>query len=82
MRKPRHAGQKFSLAMAILSALLTVPALTAFVWLWQTRGISDTWTPSLLAVAAFFGFCAAVCYAMSVPQPVLPAEDASADQRY
>ena len=74
MRKPRHAGQKISLGLSIACAVMTLPSFATFVWLWQTRGLADTWTPSLLAVAAFFGFCAAVCYAMSVPQPVLPAE--------
>jgi len=78
MRKPRHTGQKISLAVSVICVVMTLPSFAAFVWLWQTRGLADTWTPSLLAVAAFFGFCAAVCYAMSVPQPVLPAEDTSA----
>jgi hypothetical protein len=75
MRKPRHTGQKISLALSIVCAAMTLPSFAVFIWMWQTRGLADTWTPSLLAVAAFFGFCAAVCYAMSVPQPVLPADD-------
>ncbi|KAB2927419.1 MAG: hypothetical protein F9K30_03940 [Dechloromonas sp.] len=75
MRKSRHAGQKLALAMSLVCAVLTLPAFAAFVWLWQTRGLADTWTPSLLAVAAFFGFCAVVCFAMSVPQPVLPEDE-------
>ena len=75
MRKPRHAGQKFALAMSVLCAVLTLPAFAVFVWLWQSRGLGDTWTPSLLALAAFFAFCAVVCFAMSVPQPLLPADD-------
>lgn len=80
MRKPRHAGQKISLALAILCGLCSLPAAGGFLWLWQTRGLADTWTPSLLAVAAFFACCAGVLYAMSVPQPVLPAEDDAAKQ--
>lgn len=79
MRKPRNIGQKIALATAILSALMMLPALAGFVWLWQERGLADTWTPSLLAVAAFFGCCAGVLYAMSRPQLVLPAEDPAAD---
>lgn len=81
MRKPRHAGQKISLALSIICALLSLPAAGAFAWLWQTRGLADTWTPSLLAVSAFFLCCAAVLYAMSVPQPVLPEGDAPAADR-
>ncbi|PKO90020.1 MAG: hypothetical protein CVU18_02065 [Betaproteobacteria bacterium HGW-Betaproteobacteria-12] len=80
MRKPRHAGQKISLALSIICAVMTLPSFAIFVWLWQTRGLADTWTPSLLAVVAFFAFCAAVCYAMSVPQPILPDEEAPAGQ--
>lgn len=75
MRKPRHTGQKISLGLSIACAVMTLPSLVTFVWLWQTRGLVDTWTPSLLAVSVFFGCCAAVCYAMSVPQPVLPADE-------
>lgn len=75
MRKPRHSGQKVSLILAFASGLLCLPALGVFVWLWFTRGLGDTWTPSLLAVVAFFACCAGVLYAMSVPQPVLPPEE-------
>ncbi|MDR0776957.1 MAG: hypothetical protein LBE81_10035 [Azonexus sp.] len=75
MRKPRHSGQKISLILACVSGLFTLPALGLFVWLWLTRGLADTWTPSLLAIAAFFVCCAGVLYAMSVPQPVLPPEE-------
>ena len=79
MRKPRHIGQKIALATAICCALMMLPALAGFVWLWQDRGLTDTWTPSLLAVAAFFGCCAGVLYAISRPQPVLSAEDPAPD---
>lgn len=75
MRKPRHAGQKISLALSIICGLLCLPAFGGFVWLWLTRGLGDTWTPSVLAVVAFFACCAGVLYAMSVPQPVLPPAD-------
>jgi hypothetical protein len=75
MRKPRHSGQKISLILAFASALLTLPTLGAFAWRWQSHGLTDTWTPSLRAVVAFFACCAGVLYAMSVPQPVLPPEE-------
>ncbi|MDR2838646.1 MAG: hypothetical protein LBV49_08830 [Azonexus sp.] len=74
MRKPRHAGHKISLILAGFCALLILPSLGAFVWLWQTRGLGDTWTPSLLAVAAFFACCAAVLFTMSLPPQRLPPE--------
>jgi hypothetical protein len=79
MKKPRHIGQKIALATAIFCALMMLPALAGFFWLWQDRGLADTWTPSLLAIVAFFGCCAGVLYAMSRPQPVLPPEDAASD---
>ncbi|MCL2523846.1 MAG: hypothetical protein FWF20_01650 [Betaproteobacteria bacterium] len=75
MRKPRHSGQKISLILAVVCGLSCLPALGAFVWAWQTRGLADTWTPSLFAIAAFFICCAGVLYAMSVPQPILPPEE-------
>lgn len=74
MRKPRHIGQKIAFLSAIFCAFMMLPALAGFIWMWQTRGLVDTWTPSILATAAFFGSCAGVLYAMSRPQPVLPAE--------
>ena len=76
-QNPRHIGQKFALATAIFCALMMIPALVAFVWLWQSRGLADTWTPSLLATVGFFGCCAGVLYTMSRPQPPLPPEDAA-----
>lgn len=75
MIKPRHIGQKIALATAIFCALMMLPALGGFVWLWQERGLTDTWTPSLLAAVAFFGCCAGVLYAVSRPQPLLPPEN-------
>lgn len=81
IRKPRHIGHKISLACAALCAALMLPAFGVFVWFWQTRGMADTWTPSLLAVVGFFGCCAGVLYAMSVPQPQLPPMDESAVDR-
>lgn len=80
MRKPRHAGHKISLALSFFCALLTLPAAGVFVYFWQSRGLADTWTPSMLAITAFFACCAAVLYAMSVAQPVLPAAEDTADQ--
>lgn len=74
MRKPRHIGQKIAFVSALFCAFMMLPALAAFVWMWQTRGLVDSWTPSILATVAFFGCCAGVLYAMSRPQPVLPAE--------
>ena len=41
-QSPRHIGQKFALATAIFCALMMIPALVAFVWLWQSRGLADT----------------------------------------
>lgn len=76
-QNPRHIGQKFALATAIFCALMMIPALVAFVWLWQSRGLADTWTPSLLATVGFFGACAVVLYTMSRPQPPLPPEAAA-----
>jgi len=74
MRKPRHAGQKISLALSLVCGLLILPALGLFIWQWLAHGLADTWTPSLFAVIAFFACCAGVLYAMSVPQPILPPD--------
>lgn len=78
IRKPRHIGHKIALACAALCAVLMVPAVIAFVWFWLTRGVANTWTPSMAAVVAFFGCCAGVLYATSVPQPLLPPEEPGA----
>ena len=78
IRKPRHFGHRIALACAAVCAVLMVPAFAAFVWFWVTRGVADTWTPSLAAVVAFLGCCAGVLYATSVPQRVLPPEEPAA----
>ena len=80
MKLKRHIGQQVALATALFCALLMLPALGLFVWLWLERGLGDTWTPSALAAVAFLGSCAAVLYVMSRPQPPLP-EDTAAVER-
>ena len=75
IRKPRHVGHKIALACAGLCAFLMLPAAGMFFWFLVTRGMADTWTPSMAAVVAFFGCCAGVLYATSVPQPQLPPMD-------
>lgn len=80
-RKPRHIGHKIALVCAGLCGLMMLPAAAAFVWFWYTRGVADTWTPSLAAAVAFFGCCAGVLYATSVPQPQLPPEEEAAVDR-
>ncbi len=71
----RHIGQKVALATAVFCALLTLPALGAFFWLWKERGLADPWVPSALAAVAFLGACTGVLYVMSRPQPPLPADE-------
>lgn len=78
VRKPRHIGHKIALVCAALCGLMMIPAALAFGWLLFTRGMADTWTPSLAAVVAFLGCCGGVLYATSVPQPLLPPEDKTA----
>lgn len=78
IRKPRHIGHKIALVCAGLCALMMLPAAGLFVWFFFTRGMADTWTPSMAAVVAFFGCCAGVLYTTSVPQPVLPPADEEA----
>ncbi len=75
IRKPRHIGHKIALTCAGLCAAMMLPAAGTFFWLLATRGMADTWTPSMAAIVAFFGCCAGVLYATSVPQPQLPAMD-------
>lgn len=77
IRKPRHFGHKIALVCAGLCALMMLPAAGVFLWFAFTRGLADTWTPSMAAAVAFFGCCAGVLYATSVPQPVLPPEGES-----
>lgn len=71
----RHIGQQVALATAIFCAILTLPALGAFFWLWSERGLKDSWVPSSLAATAFLGACTFVLYTMSRPQPPLPVEE-------
>lgn len=73
----RHIGQKISLVSAIFCAVMTVPALIGFFWVWYEYGLADNWTPSLLATIAFFACCAGVLYVTSRPQPPLPVEEAA-----
>ena len=75
VRKPRHIGHKIALVCAVLCGLFMLPAAVAFFWFLFSRGMADTWTPSMAAAVAFFGCCAGVLYATSVPQPVLPPMD-------
>ncbi|WP_412480574.1 hypothetical protein [Azonexus sp. IMCC34839] len=77
IRKPRHIGHKIALVCAGLCAAMMVPAAGTFFWFLATRGMADTWTPSMAAIVAFFGCCAGVLYSTSVPQPKLPAMDES-----
>lgn len=72
----RHIGQKVALATAVICALLALPVLGVFFWLWRERGLADAWVPSALASVAFLGACAGVLYVMSRPQPPLPPESA------
>lgn len=74
VRKPRHIGHRIALVCAGLCGLMMLPAVVVFGWFLFTRGMADTWTPSMAAVVAFFGCCAGVLYAISVPQPQLPPE--------
>ena len=76
----RHIGQQIALATAAFCALLALPAVGVFVWLWQTRGLADPWVPSALASVAFLGACTAVLYVMSRPQPPLPSEEGALDR--
>ncbi|TXH23331.1 MAG: hypothetical protein E6Q99_08115 [Elusimicrobia bacterium] len=73
----RHIGQQIALATAIFCALLALPVVGLFVWLLQTRGLADSWTPSALAGVAFLLCCAGVLYVMSRPQPPLPEDENS-----
>ncbi len=70
----RHIGQKIALVTAFFCVFLAVPVFGVFVWLWQERGMNDTWTPSALTTVFFLLFCAAVLYVLSRPQPPLPKD--------
>jgi predicted neutral ceramidase superfamily lipid hydrolase len=73
----RNIGQKISLVTAIFCAFLSLPVFASFLWLWQERGMQDTWTPSALTTTFFFLFCSVVLYVMSRPKPHLPQDDAT-----
>lgn len=75
----RHIGQKIALAAAVFCTLMALPTFAGFIWLWQTRGMNDTWTPSALTTVFFFLFCAVVLYVLSRPQPPLPVENVTVD---
>ncbi|MCG2578138.1 hypothetical protein LZ012_14175 [Dechloromonas sp. XY25] len=82
IRKPRHIGHKIAMVCAVLCGLMMIPAIGVFGWFLFTRGLADTWTPSMAAVVAFFGCCAGVLHAVSIPQPVLPPmEDTSVEPK-
>jgi predicted membrane channel-forming protein YqfA (hemolysin III family) len=81
MSLKRNVGQKFSLISSVVCAVMMLPAFAAFIWMWSTRGLADTWTPSLLAVVGFFASCAVVFYFMSRPQPPLPVDDSAVDSK-
>ena len=55
IRKPRHIGHKIALVCAGLCGLMMLPAIALFGWFLFTRGMADTWTPSMAAAVAFFG---------------------------
>lgn len=71
----RNIGQKIALATAAFCALLALPVLGLFIWLWRERGLADTWTPSAAAAVAFLVCCSGVLYVMSRPQPQLPSPE-------
>lgn len=75
----RHIGQKIAFASSVFCAALALPVLGIFFWLWNTKGMDDTWTPSALTTVFFLLFCAIVLYVVSRPQPPLPPPDAAVD---
>ena len=81
LKTSASAEQTASSPLAWLSragfGVIILLAIALFGWFLFTRGMADTWTPSMAAAVAFFGCCAGVLYATSVPQPVLPPEDGS-----
>lgn len=80
MKLKRHIGQQVALATAAFCALLMLPMMVIFAWLWSERGLADSWTPSALAGVAFLACCAGVLYAMSRPRPPLPSEEGAVDR--
>ena len=65
-----------ALVSAVICTVMMLPVFGLFVWLWNEKGLNDTWTPSALTTGFFFGFCAIVLYVVSRPKPPLPPEDA------
>ena len=75
----RNAGQKVAFAAAVFCLLLALPVFGLFLWLWNEKGLNDTWTPSALTTVFFLGFCAIVLFVISRPKPPLPPQDAAVD---
>lgn len=73
----RHIGQKAAFVSSIFCIVLALPVFGIFLWLWNEKGINDTWTPSALTTVFFLLFCAIVLYVVSRPQPPLPPQDAA-----
>ncbi|QID19544.1 hemerythrin family protein [Nitrogeniibacter mangrovi] len=72
----RNVGQKIALVAAALCAVLVLPSIGGFVWMWRERGGADAWVASMFAVVVFFAGCAVVLHVMSRPKPSLPPADA------
>ena len=72
----RNFGQKAALISAISCLVLALPVFGIFLWLWQNKGLNDTWTPSALTTVFFLCFCAVVLYVISRPKPSLPVDGA------
>ncbi len=75
----RNFGQKVALVAGALCAVLVLPAIGGFFWIWHERGGADSWVASMFAVCMFFAGCAVVLYVMSRPKPPLPPLDNPAD---
>ena len=73
----RNIGQKAAFASSVFCVVLALPVFGIFLWLWNEKGINDTWTPSALTTVFFLLFCAVVLYVVSRPQPPLPPQDAA-----
>lgn len=75
----RNIGQKVAFVSSVFCVVLALPVFGIFLWLWNEKGINDTWTPSALTTVFFLLFCAVVLYVVSRPQPPLPPQDAAVD---
>lgn len=73
----RNIGQKVAFASSVFCVVLALPVFAIFLWLWNEKGINDTWTPSALTTVFFLFFCAVVLYVVSRPRPPLPPQDAA-----